>query len=149
MKLEFIIDAPPFSINNAYYRNRQRNQKCRQWGDNILPQLEKLDKKFTKFREYVNKRINTHSLDIEIIFYYPKEKLLTKTGKVSRNSMDLSNVEKLLIDLIYDKKYYERGNLNLNLDDCLNTGLTSKKRVSPNGKYHIHVKIQTLKNSTL
>jgi len=149
MDIEFTICAPPFSVNNAYYKNRQRNTKCRAWGDNILDQLIKHEKMFSKLHKYVSNHLNTHSLTVDLSFYMPYSKLYTKSGKISRNSMDHSNVEKLFLDLIFDKRYNDRGHVNLNLDDALITTLLSKKRVSQNDQYHIKVKIQTVPNNKL
>jgi hypothetical protein len=55
--------------------------------------------------------------------------------------MDLSNIEKHIIDAIFDKKYFERGTNNLNLDDTLVTTQISKKRISPTDSYQIIVHI--------
>jgi hypothetical protein len=55
--------------------------------------------------------------------------------------MDCSNIEKLLVDLIFDKRFFERGTNNLNLDDTLVTKQTSMKVLSFDNEYKILVRI--------
>lgn len=151
MKIEFTLNSPPFSINNAYNTNHTRNRKCRKWGDNILEQLQ---------AEHIQKQLlelhyqKPKSLSVSLRFLYPKDYLYTKSSgfkDISKRSMDLSNIEKLLIDLIFDSRFNERGLktgkgiieiTNLNLDDKLITRLCSSKELSPSGLHQIHVSIE-------
>ena len=146
MQLEINLNSSPFSVNSAYYKNRQRTQKCRQWGINIHNQIlhnEALIADMSAFRTKVESAIDTTCLSVNITFFVPDTKLFTKSGKVSRRSMDLSNVEKLLIDLIFDKRYYERDDIpTLCLDDTLITKLTSKKVASWDNEPHIRIVIK-------
>lgn len=129
MKMKLVISSPPFSINRAYYKkSKTRTQECRKWGEKILQQLQKYKKDIDKINKYVTKNINTKCLHVETIFYINKQKFFTKTGKVSRNSMDLTNVEKLLIDIIFDKRHADRGGTNFSLDDCLIVYQPSSKK---------------------
>jgi Holliday junction resolvase RusA-like endonuclease len=147
MELDFVINAPPFSLNKAYYKNRQRTQECRKWGDKILSQLEAHSCDFNNLHDHVMSQINNIELSVSLTFYLPKSKLYTKKGKVSRLSNDLSNIEKLLIDLIFDSRFHDRGHPNLNLDDCLITELISRKQVSETDDYFIRVVIKPLSYS--
>lgn len=140
-KLSLKLDAPPFSINSAYYKkSKVRTQKCRAWGDRIHAQLSQPEnaKKIVDFRTKIEEKSFIHA---ELRFYYPKSKLYTKRGGISRLSMDLSNIEKMLIDLLFDKKYTGRiSDANLPIqtlcaDDKLLTRLTSEKIVSPDNTY--------------
>lgn len=133
------FNAPPFSVNKAHYRNGNRTKECRAWGDLILEQLAPFEDEIETFRASFDKL--NQSLNTELIFLYPSSILLTKKGYVSRRSSDLSNIEKMLVDLIFDPKFFERGANNLNLDDTLVTSQISKKRLSPDDSYQIIVNI--------
>lgn len=146
MEINFVLNSPPFSVNSAYYRNRKRTLKCRKWGDTILRQLQEssIKKSLKELHD-----VNPSSLTVCLEFSYPRSKLYTKQSKyteISRLSMDLSNIEKLLIDLIFDARYNEReldGKLlsNLNLDDKIITKLISSKVLNPDDKMQIFVSI--------
>lgn len=138
-KLTLKFNAPPFSVNKAHYRNGNRTTQCRAWGDLILEQIENYRDEIELFREQFDKL--NQSLNTELIFLYPSSILLTKKGYVSRRSSDLSNIEKMLVDLIFDPKFFQRGTNNLNLDDTLVTSQLSKKRISPTDSYQIIVHI--------
>jgi Holliday junction resolvase RusA-like endonuclease len=144
MEINIKLNSPPFSINKSHYRNGNRTVENRAWGEKILEQLYKHKNEFEEFNKYVNKFINDIELQVSLIYYMPREKLYTKKGKVNGNSMDLSNIEKGLLDLIFDKRFNKRGWVNLNLDDALITRLVSEKIPSLTGKYHIQVKIKTV-----
>ena len=148
MEINFTLNSPPFSVNNAYYRNRKRTIQCRKWGDSILRQLQAPDIKESLQRLH---GANPSTLSVSLEFSYPRSKLYTKSSKytqISKFSMDLSNIEKLLIDLIFDKRYNEReldGKplSNLNLDDKIITKLISSKVVNPEDKMQIFVTISS------
>lgn len=140
-KLNLKLDAPPFSINSAYYKkSKVRTQKCRAWGDAIHAQISLPDvaRQIVDFRTKIHEKSFIHA---ELRFYYPSSKLYTQRGGISRLSMDLSNIEKMLIDLIFDKKYTGRiSDANLPIetlcaDDKLLTRLVSEKIVSPQDAY--------------
>lgn len=142
MLLTLKFDSPPFSCNNSHYRNGNRTKKCRAWGDHILDQLEPFSDSIDSFREQFDRL--KHSLETELIFMYPREYLFTAGGYISRRSMDCSNIEKLLVDLIFDKRFFERGTNNLNLDDTLVTKQVSRKVLSPSNEYLILVNIKII-----
>lgn len=142
-KLEINLNSPSFSINSAYYRNRKRTTECRKWGKKIHDQLEKYRKDFDLFRSKFDPI--KHAIQVTLDFYVPIERFYTKDNKVSRRSKDLSNIEKLLLDLIFDKRYYERDLPSLNIDDTLITILLSRKRPTL-GKDRIEVVIEKISN---
>lgn len=126
--MRLFLNAPPFSINKAHYRNGNRTIACRNWGESILIQLEQYEDDLKKFSDQVKKDINNVGIEVSLTFFMPT--LFTKEGKVSRLSSDLSNVEKMLIDLIFDPRFFDKGHVNLNLDDCLIISLHSHKKYS-------------------
>jgi len=149
MELNFEIEGRAFSINKAYYKNRQRTQACRAWGEAILEQFVKMEKYFEEFNKCVNDNLNDTHLEVKLSFYIPKKDMFTAKGKVSRRGQDLTNIEKLFIDLLFDKRYNDRGWVNLNLDDTLITRLISEKKVSKDNSYKIRVHVSTHSNVKL
>ena len=138
-EIRFRLKAAPFSINKAYYKNRKRTRECREWGDDILLQLQssKILSKLRKVKQW-------KAIELHLLYHYPKEKLYTKKGEISRRSMDLSNIEKLLIDLICDSRYNGRVLKdtvleNANVDDKLIVKLVSEKRLSEDNSHYIDV----------
>ena len=88
-----------------------------------------------------------HSLAVSYHFYYPKSILLTKAGGISKRSMDLTNIEKLVQDNIFEERY--NGRLindiiisNINIDDKFITSLHSSKNLGDS--YLIQVEIEIL-----
>ena len=154
MEINFsLYDVTPFSVNKAYYRRGKsivRTKECRVWGDDVLLklQLPEIKKKLKAFSNAVEPS-RCKGLEVSIIFYLPPSIMYTKTGKISRRSQDLSNVEKLLIDLIFDPRFHgrlihEKVITNLNLDDCLVTKLTSEKCVNDlQDQFQIDVSLRT------
>lgn len=54
--------------------------------------------------------------------------LYNNKEEINHQSKDLSNVEKPLLDIVTGRKYFERGESTLNIDDKFLINLTSKKR---------------------
>lgn len=144
------LKAPPFSVNKSHYRNGNRTMACRLWGDDILDQLKKYKEEIKEFRSSIAPSdINRLAFALSITFFIPIDIYFTKTGKISRASNDLTNVEKMLVDLIFDNRFFVRGHFNLNIDDCLIDELHSFKKPSPTGEYSILVEISKKFNDSL
>lgn len=126
LKLQF--DSPPFSINKAYYRRGNRTAEYRAWGDNIHAALDEYAEEIDSFRALFKPK--KHCLKISILHLIPSNKLYTKAGEISRLSKDLTNIEKTLVDILYDSKYFKRGFSTLNIDDKFNVTMHSYKRES-------------------
>lgn len=135
MQIKFTLNAPPFSVNKAYYKKSfTRTKECRAWGEDILEQLQDktIQQDLEDFRiAFLEDDIS--AVGAHLVFHIPKSTFYTKKGDISRRSQDLSNVEKLLIDLIFDPRFAGReldsGLVcqNLSLDDKLITKLISEK----------------------
>ncbi len=150
-EIAFSLAAKPFSVNNAYYRNRNRNKACRAWGDDILRQLMDpgIQSKLDQFRDAFNAL--EHAISVKYVYHYPRKIIFNREGEVSQRSMDLSNIEKLLQDLIFDHRFYDRTVIldsgevtklrNLNLNDSKIVDLTSQKRLSPTNEYSINISL--------
>jgi len=144
--LKFSIQSPPFSTNSAYHkRSFTRTTECRAWGDRILGQISSskdLQQGFKAFRKYFCPK--SHGIAVELLFHIPHNIYFTKSGTLKLQKKDLSNIEKLLIDLIYDKRFNDRfvdsmPVSNLNLDDKYNISLHSAQ--VPSESYFIDVSL--------
>ena len=81
-----------------------------------------------------------HCLSVSYDFYYPSEILYTKKGEVSKRSMDLTNIEKLVQDNLFESRYNGReieGVIieNFDIDDKFIVSLHSQK-LAHNQPYH-------------
>jgi hypothetical protein len=63
--------------------------------------------------------------------------LYNEKGEINHQSKDLSNIEKPIIDIVTGKKYFDRGETTLNIDDKFITHLDSWKKYDDN--YSIHI----------
>lgn len=114
-----------FSLNRAYYKaSFTRTIECRQWGNAICHALQSKENvaAVAAFKQKFD--ISNDAIGVFMKFSIPVGVFYTKSQSISRFSMDLSNVEKLLLDLIFDKKH---GPHALDLDDKLVTQLISEK----------------------
>jgi hypothetical protein len=155
--IKFELCAPPFSVNSAYYlksfsdkkATKIRTQACREWGDNILLQLQTyLDDILLFTQDFDEKK---QGIEIKLIFYIPKAKFYTKAGTIHIQSNDLTNVEKLLVDILFDARFNDRtvGDTlvkNLNINDKGIVNLESKKRPSES-QYKIEIEVNKISHS--
>lgn len=155
MKINFTLNVAPFSINSAFYkRTHTRTKSCRDWFDTVYRELTqehivKLLKQFRKAWDPI-----AHGIAIELIYNIPSKKFWTHTREVSLFSQDLSNVEKLLIDAIFDEKYDGRqvtmldGTVktitNLAINDKAIVDLHSSKKATAKTVPFVDVQIQIL-----
>ena len=87
-----------------------------------------------------------HALHVTLCFYIPREKFYTKEGKISRRSTDLDNCIKLLLDTVFDPRFFKRELFNFNIDDQFITDLAPIKR--PADLFSIGIEVQILDNKT-
>jgi hypothetical protein len=136
-------DIKPFSINKAHYRRGQRTKECRSWSFLVHEQIAK-DPAFIQFKKRAKKASFFH---VHLRFNIPEKKFYTKTGKISRLTSDLTNVEKMLVDVIFDPRFHGRVENDLKIvtlecDDTLITKLVSEKGATNSDSYSIDVSIQ-------
>jgi len=140
LSVSFTVKAPPFSINKAYYRNRQLTKECREWRSSMLVQLQQplvlslIQALKTEFQA------QQHALSVSYDFYFPQKLLYTKKGEISKRSFDLTNIEKLLQDNLFEHRYNGReidGIIieNFDIDDKFIVDLHSRK-LSHQEDYH-------------
>jgi hypothetical protein len=128
---------PPFSINKAYYKTTfTKTRECRDWSTEVLLALS------TAGNQAVMRAINQSwasnvGIAVKFVFYIPKEIFFTKAGTISSKCHDLTNIEKLLLDLICDEKKAVGNMRNLAINDKNVVHCISKKK--PANIYHIDV----------
>lgn len=144
MYRKFILPIKPYSINAMYYRNKAfKRREALDWSYNVLSHLSHHtnEEKMRDLREAFDPK--KQYFRVEITFFMPEKKLITKDGRLK--TPDLSNIEKPLIDLLFDRQYYDKeppfGCKNINIDDKYIGELFSSKRVCPDGQYHADIKI--------
>ena len=132
MIVSFVIKSKPFSVNKAYYKNRQLTQEARTWREDFLLQLQqpKVLQQIQSIKQAWNSK--EHALSVSYDFFYPYNLLLTKKGEVSKRSMDLTNIEKLVQDNLFEHRYNGReidGVIieNFDIDDKFIVSLQSRK----------------------
>ena len=147
MIIHFTIHQKPFSVNRAYYRNRQLTKEARQWRADFLVQLQDphIQKDLAKLRKLFDP--SKHAFAVSYRFCYPSKILLTKKGHISARSCDLTNIEKLVQDNIFDHRFNGReiGDLiiqNLDIDDKFIVQCHSYKLLSPTNTFLIQVEIK-------
>jgi hypothetical protein len=154
LSVSFTIKAPPFSINKAYYRNRQLTQEARKWREQMLVQLQ------TPLLLTLMQALKTeflpskHALSVTYDFYFPKRLLFTKKGEISKRSFDLTNIEKLLQDNLFESRYNGReidGVVieNFDIDDKFIVDLHSRKLPHEKDHHEIRVTVALLPLSRL
>lgn len=135
MLITFIIKAPPYSINQAYYRNGGTKEEYRYWRDGVRMELDKPS--VTQLLNLFKGQFDPleHQIGVRYKFVYPEKKLYTKMGAIHKRSKDLSNIEKLLQDAVFKK---------LELDDAFITELHSIKASHTKDEYEIEISLWTI-----
>lgn len=117
--------ARGFSINKAYYKQTfNRTRECRDWAHGIVAALQTPDNLAAVYAFKQKFDASNDAIGVFFKFGVPRSAFYTKSNDISRFSLDLTNVEKLLLDIIFDKKY---GHHALDLDDKLVVQLVSEK----------------------
>lgn len=127
-----------------YGRRDQKTAAYRDWETTFLHELGKAgpQQALADLRNVFD--INKHCYRMRITWHAPKSDFITKEGKISSRTFDVTNCEKILLDLICLPKYHVQsahyGAKNLNIDDKYVLGLSSGKRCGI-GKWEIRVSI--------
>ncbi|MBK9292812.1 MAG: hypothetical protein IPM52_14485 [Bacteroidetes bacterium] len=146
MRRTFTLQLKPFSVNAMYGRDRNRKTAdCYDWemqACHLLRQAEPA-KALKELREAFD--VSKHCYVFRFTFAFHSSIFFTKDGAISSRSFDLTNVEKILADILCGPKYHEapapQGAPNLNIDDKLVLQVTSRKIVQQQPGYSIRVAI--------
>jgi hypothetical protein len=154
MRIEFVVYAKPFSLNSAYYlksygsksATKIRTKECRAWGDEILSQLQPMTDKMMQFTQAFNDK--SHAIRIELVHLIPNSVFYTKAGHISAATCDITNIEKLLVDLLFDARFHGRENgtgkiSNFNINDKFIVEMKSSKLPSKR-EYKIKIVLEII-----
>lgn len=151
MEVTLLIISEPFSINKMYYNKgntKVRTQDARNWSYQVFQQLDQAYNKqqLQLFRDIFDP--SKMGIEINIQIRYNDSKLYKKDGTISSSSMDCSNFEKPLIDLLFLPKYFDRtppdGCKNLKVDDKYILRLISEKKPSYGEGSYMLVTLKTI-----
>lgn len=149
MKQLFKLRAKPFSLNAATYGDaRTKTRDYYDWQAQIFHQLssEINQLKLQELREFFDE--SRHSFKVHIKALYPKDQYVTKQGILSSRTVDLTNSEKLIQDLFFDKQYFDRqapyGCKNLNANDKHVIALFSEKTFHDSPDYILQIAIKII-----
>lgn len=133
--IEFKVPMKAFSINAAYYKTRAiKTPACKEWESLLEHHLA-----VPLFAQFSAGHAAEDTYSIEIHTVYPRYKFYNSTGAVSAKTFDISNTEKLFIDVLF-------GSV-LQINDKHIVSMVSTK--SPGIDYAIKFKIERLKSVEL
>jgi len=146
---KFVLNVKPFSINQVHYRDGKRKTvECREWectifnalsAPAILKDMAELKTAFDPVK---------HAFAVKLTCYYPKEMFITQNGNISAKTMDITNWEKPLIDLIFLDKYDVAapplGIKNIQVDDKYIASMQSRKRSHEGAGTRIEVVVRII-----
>jgi len=138
-EIKVYIDIEPLSVNSTYYNNKNHgmNSNAKSWFNSFLYQLKQYSNAFTEMQEAFKDTQHVYCVEIQVLT--PTHKLLTKEGKYTSKKVDLSNLEKSIIDALFLPKH-NAHTPNLNVDDRYLQRLTSEL-IETTGKSGLLIRI--------
>lgn len=145
MRANFELNIAPFSINAMYSRDkRYKSALYRQWEMRFISQLRKktAQAQIQKIREAYRPG---DTFAVKLTYHY--HKFYNKQGMITAHVEDLSNTEKITLDLLFLPKYHvlpePYGAPNVNVDDRFITSLVSRKMQAkdPEDKIVVTIKL--------
>lgn len=147
MQRRLLIKSKPFSLNAATYKDASiKTTEYRQWAAMFFHELSKPDnqQKLKDLREYFDE--NKHSFKIILKAIYPKAVYITKAGILSSKTIDTTNWEKLVLDLLFDPRFhdteYPYGAPNVNANDKHVVSMLSQKSFHESDESLLDIKIK-------
>jgi hypothetical protein len=148
--IEFTLDnIEPFSINAAHYHHRKvKTKECNDWIRRLRAQLSPV----SKSQAWLSLMARSSApIRLSLLFMQPMTAFKTRSGEINIRTKDLSNIEKLVIDVLFDKaqRYCNEYYTGLPIDDKWIVELFSSKRAISGTSYKLKVKIEVLDNTYL
>lgn len=135
MKHSFTLQIKAFSINAYHYSDkRHKTAEARAWEEQVLALLQD-EKLLVDMADMWRKSGGTFR--VHMTFGYPQHLFYNKAGAVSSKTFDLSNTEKPLLDLIFNR--------TMDVDDKHVVVLHSRK--VPGSSYYIDFDIELETNT--
>lgn len=139
MRVEFTLPIKAFSLNAYRYGHSPHKTKAaREFEEDVLqrlkliPPLELMAEKWRK---------NYGVIEVEFVFVYPSSVFLNAQGRVSAKTFDLTNCEKILLDLILNR--------HVGIDDRFVTRLTSSKTQGSQHEIQVLLELRQCSTKTL
>lgn len=142
MKRKLVIEGlQAVSINAAYYNDRKLGYKAdvRNWLAQVAHQLGQNGNKQAVDDIKNHFDVNKHCFHVMLTFHTPK--FFNKTGLISAQSLDLSNVEKVLIDALFLDSHTN----TLGIDDKYITRMVSEKKFGDEYRIDISIHVKECK----
>ena len=142
MKATIHIPAEPLSVNAMTFRDKRfKSSKYKSWETKVLLSFtsEQSQEEFDKIRKMYQHGV--HCFKVKLTAYYNTSSYFTKSGIVSNKTIDCSNWEKAIVDLLFLPKYHDlkppSGAPNINVDDRYIISLTSEKTYTEHSTHMI------------
>jgi hypothetical protein len=146
MRRSFKLALKPFSINSMYYKDHSKKTAAyREWETLAFYELAKPgpQQAFADLRAAFD--AEKHVYRMRVVCRYPRSTFITLKGTISSKTFDITNTEKILIDLCFLPKFHVQqppyGAKNLNVDDKYLFSLNSAKRCSSANNFSIDITI--------
>lgn len=128
MRVKLRLNVKALSINATYYANRNHGKtaEAKVWTAQVCTEINRYYEQIKLIRD--NFDADKHVFAINLKFITPK--FYTADGKLSAHSMDISNIEKSIIDILFIPSYNGNGIYqcdNLDIDDKYITSMLSTK----------------------
>lgn len=130
-----------------YYANKAHGYKAetREWISQACYQLSQPVNKqaLADLRTFFDDKKHCYTVHIDRTV----SNFFNKQGSISTRSIDVTNYEKLIFDLIFTPTFYGSSSMeceNLNIDDKYVTTLISRKKPGPKDNIKITIKIKDL-----
>lgn len=138
------LQLPASSINSAYYNDKRMgyNAKTKKWIYDLCEQLKypANSAAMTHIRDFFNADLHVIAVDV----CYKTPKFFNKQGQVSAQSMDVGNITKTLLDVVFTDAFYGSGDYksnNLCIDDKYICSLLTTKEPADEFGFVIKVKV--------
>lgn len=140
----------PFSINAYHYADkRHKTKEAKDWEMQVfhLLNIKSNQNKLEELRNFFKPEL--HLYFVKIICFYPNNEFYTKSNIISQRTIDITNFEKPIIDLLFLPKHFDNpypyGCKNLNIDDKYLWKISSQKMPHNNQEYIIKIYIKIIK----
>ena len=145
LKQTITLSVPAVSINAAYYNNKKYGYRSeiKEWISVVCWELSQSANKeaLRQLREQFDE--SKHCFKVDIIYYTPK--FFNKAGSISAHSMDINNITKILLDVLFTEPFFGNNSSgkceNICHDDRFILELNTKKLPSENYGHLIEVEI--------
>jgi Holliday junction resolvase RusA-like endonuclease len=141
VKKSFRLYTQTISVNCFYTGDKRfKSAAARDWTLEVINQMNQ-SHILNSLKELRDSFTDSKAYRISFEFAYPESIMYTKKGTISSKTIDISNGEKHLLDILCLPKFFSEIQ-NLNIDDKFVVEMNSKKIVSENDRYYINITIE-------